>query len=186
MKKLLALILGLALMLSLSACAPKVSPDPVDVGGPDASITDPTTVDPATQNPGTKGTITAQPPAGWEPVAGSVLPLQYMKNTSSFMAKIEGFNGKTLDDVVAQAKQAFSDAFDEVTYIGNVESVTVDGKPGAKFVFTCKIAGMVMKYEYVYVIVGGKTWAITFADFSETFGALQGDYDAILQTVKFQ
>ena len=68
------------------------------------------------------------PPSGWEPVEGSVLQVQYLKNTSSFMVKQESFQSSALDDVVSEAKDMFSGSFEGVEYAGDAEIITVDGK----------------------------------------------------------
>ena len=127
------------------------------------------------------------PPSGWEPVAGSVLPVQYINNTTSFMVKEESyFQSTTIDDVVVEAKAAFENTFDEVAYIGETESITVDGNDAIKILFTCKISDIQMKYEYVYLLIGGAIYAITFGGPSDTFDTLSADYEQILSDIRFR
>lgn len=52
--------------------------------------------------------VSIEPPDGWKPVNGSVLPAQYMKNTASFMVKEERFTGDTLNEVVDEALEIYS------------------------------------------------------------------------------
>jgi predicted RNase H-like HicB family nuclease len=130
--------------------------------------------------------IVVEPPTGWEPVTGSVLPVQYLKNTASFMVKEEPFQGKTLDEVVTEAKAAFDYAFDNVAYIGEAESITIDEKDAKKIIFTCKISNMQMKYEYVYLFAGSGVYAITFGDLEDNFDSQAADYEEILGNIHFE
>jgi len=130
--------------------------------------------------------IEIAPPAGWEPVAGSVLPVQYLKNTSSFMVKKESFQSTALDDVISEAKGAFEGSFEGVEYAGDAESIAVDGNDARKLIFTCEVSGMQMKYEYVYLTVGGALYAITFGGPADTFDSLSADYEQILADIRFQ
>ncbi len=129
--------------------------------------------------------IEVTPPEGWEPVEGSVLPVQYMKNTSSLMVKEEPYASNTLDEVVSESLEIFKNAFDNVTVLGDSESIKVDGYDAKKVTFTCEVSGLSMKYLYVYVIVEGKTYVITFGDISDSFDTLTADYEAILNNIKF-
>ncbi|MDF2686594.1 MAG: hypothetical protein K0S55_1776 [Clostridia bacterium] len=131
------------------------------------------------------GNIKVTLPEGWEPVEGSVLPVQYMKNTASFMIKEEGFAGPTLDDVVKQAEAAFESAFENVEIEGTGTG-SVDGNDSREMVFTCDIGGMKMKFDYVYAIVDGKTYAITFADLEETYNDLESEFGEIFRSIKFE
>jgi hypothetical protein len=126
------------------------------------------------------------PPSGWEPVEGSVLPVQYMKSTSSFMVKKEDFQSKAIDDVVSKAKETFESAFGKITYIGEPESIMIDGNDARKIIFTCEVSNMQMKYEYVYLFAGGSVYAITFGGPSDTFDSLSADYDQILTDIRFK
>ncbi len=124
-------------------------------------------------------------PEGWEPVEGSAIKIQYLKGTASFMAKTESFPTTNLDEVTAQAISMFKEAFTNVETIGSTESITIDGKDARKFFFTANVAGIKMKYEYVYVLVDNQIYAITFGDAASTFDNLLTDYQAILDGMKF-
>lgn len=131
--------------------------------------------------------ITITPPEGWEPVEGSTVPVQYLKNTASFIVKNEDFfSSKDLDVVVEEAKAAFSDTFDNVQYLGDVETATIDGKDARILQFTCEVSGMSMKYKYAYLVADGVVYAITFGDLAATFDSLSADYDTILADIKFE
>ena len=45
---------------------------------------------------------------------------------------------------------------------------------------------MQMKYEYVYLFVGEKVFAITFGDLAATFDSLSADYEQILKGIRFE
>lgn len=186
MKKIMTIGLCLVLMITLSGCNKqntpvenKTPPDKVqafsDTQAPDT---------PAKNIEETK--ISISPPSGWEPVAGSVLPVQYLKNTASFMVKKENFSGKTVDDVVKQAKEGFQKVFEKVMYEGETKTITVDSLDARKIVFTCTVSGIQMKYEYVYLFVGENVYAITFGDLANTFDSLSADYEQILKDIRFK
>jgi len=182
MKKIVVLTVCLILMISLWGCgSAKTVPEKAPEKAPAAAAQSPA----STPANNTNIKISITPPSGWQPVAGSVLPVQYLKNTASFMVKKETFSGKTLDDVVKEAKEAFSKAFENVSYIGEPEAITVDGREAKKLVFTCTISKMPMKYEYVYLLVEGKVYAITFGDLGQTFDSLKADYGQILKDIHF-
>lgn len=186
MKKLMILCFCFIIMAALSACSSQKTPvqeqKSIDQGqsGQSAQTTSPATAKTAE----TKIQIT--PPSGWQPVTGSVLPVQYMKNTASFMVKKENFTGKTLEEVVQEAKGYFEKSFKDVNYIGQSEKITIGGIDAQKIMFTCKVSGMQMKYEYVYLFVGDKVYAITLGDMANTFDSLSADYEKILKDIRFE
>lgn len=186
MRKVAVITLSLILMLTLFGCGTQKTPlenqKPSDEIQTSADAQSPAAS--ATKNGETK--ISIAPPVGWELVAGSVLPVQYRKNTASFMVKQEKFSGKTVDDVVMEAKKAFESSFQEVMYTGEAEAITVDGFDARKLVFTCTVSKMQMKYEYIYLFAGENVYAITFGDLANTFDALAADYKQILKDLRFE
>ncbi len=147
----------------------------------------PTKVTETTQAPqSSKVKISDAIPDGWESVEGSVLPVQYMKETASFMIKKEMFTADTLDGVVDEAKAIFDKTFDNVKYQGDTEAIQIDGKEAQKIVFTCEVSKMNMKYMYVYVFVGNDLYAITLGNLAENFDSLSTDYETILTKIKFE
>lgn len=131
-------------------------------------------------------TIEITPPQGWQAVEGSVLPVQYMKNTASFMVKEEPFTSDTLDGVVDEALEIYGKTFSDIAVQGETETTTMDGKEAKKLTFTCTISKMNMKYLYVYLFVEGKTYVITFGDLADTFDSLTADYETILENIQFK
>lgn len=130
--------------------------------------------------------IKITPPEGWTPVEGSVLQVQYMKNTASFMVKAEPlFAGKTLDDVSAEAISIFKTTFDDFTLEGEPKSISVDGKEAVKVTFTCTVSKLNMKYQYVYLFVNNTVYSITFGDLADSFDSYSADYETILSQIKF-
>lgn len=130
--------------------------------------------------------ISVHMPDGWDPVKGSVLPVQYMKNTASFMVKEEHFTSDTLNEVVNEALKIYEKSFDNLAVQGDVESVTIDDEEAKKLTFTCTVSDMSMKYLYVYLFAEGKTYVITFGDLADCFDALSEDYETILSEIKFE
>jgi len=182
-KKIIAGLLAGLLLISLAACAGNAA-------GPANPTSDQTT----TSSSGGKASaatdavkILIEPPAGWEPVTGSVLPVQYLKETASFMVKEESLlSGKLLDEAVEQALQVLGNAFKDMTREGDIETITVDGKDARLVVFICTVSKIAMKFEYVYLIAGGKFYAITFGDTAAHFDAAAEDYALILQNIRFE
>lgn len=130
--------------------------------------------------------IEISPPEGWKPMEGSVLPVHYMKSTASFMVKEERFQSTELDAIVTEALGIYQKSFDNVAVVGDVETITVDGKEAKKLIFTCTVGKLEMKYLYVYLLVEGRTYVITFGDLANTFDTLSADYEAILSNIGFK
>lgn len=182
MKKILIILLSGIIIFNLAACS---SADSSSKGTDEKEkSTQSTGQDKA---PKEEVSIEIDPPSGWEPVVGSVLQVQYMKGTASFMVKKEGlFSGKTADDVVLEAKEIFSKTFKDVSYEGEKKAVTINGKDARQIKFTCTVGKIKMKYEYVYLLVGGSVYAITFGDLADNFDSLSKDYEQILKEIKFK
>lgn len=196
MKKYLSLFFILITAVSLCACGQKGS-DPLSEasGTPGASASKTETeasngetgAETASQDK-QEGTVTIEitPPDGWTPVEGSVLPVQYMKGTASFMVKAESFDSATLDDVVNKALGIYQKSFDNLKVQGEVEPFTVDEKDARKLTFTCTVSKMNMKYLYVYLFAADKAYVITFGNQESTFDTLAADYETILSNIKFK
>lgn len=187
-KKVITLILLGLMAFTLSACGNGTGSS---AGGSDAGSK--TAQD--TQNAGISQNNTSQekvkieitPPSGWEPVQGSVLQVQYMKDTASFMVKEESlFSAKNTDDVITEAKGYFEKSFKGVSYEGEAKTITVDGKDAREITFSCTVSSLKMKYTYVYLFAGGKVYAITFGDVAEHFDSLSADYSQILKDIRFR
>lgn len=183
MKRLLAASLAVIIAIALCACTAQSSTSSVQPQGGNESNSQKT---PAPEESKKKISIVIAPPAGWEPIPNSVLQVQYMKDLVSFMVKEERFQGDNLEAVIAEAKGAFEGAFDDVSYIGEPEAITVDNKEAQKLLFTCKVSEMQMKYEYIYLFEGESVYAITFGGPTESFNSLSSDYEQILQNISFQ
>lgn len=209
-KKLLILFLSLVLAVSTSACAKNtttsVTAEDTDntTAAADTEKTEKTekteesVITTTTDESAAAATTTAAatvptevvvsitPPDGWEPVEGSVLPVQYMKGTASFMVVHElYFSSTNLDTVVEEAKGMFSGQFDNVEYIGDPTTITVDGFEARNFIWTCDMSSIAFKYNYTYVKVGESIYSIVLADFTETYDSLSADFDQILTDIKF-
>ncbi len=129
--------------------------------------------------------ITTSMPDGWEKNEESVLAVQYSKGTASFMVTDEPFSSKTLDEVVNDAADIFGNTFDNFTKVGEIESLTIDGKDAKKLTFTCTISSLNMKFMYVYLFAADKVYAITFGDMESSFDTLTEDYNSILSSIRF-
>jgi|GEM_PF-707825 len=206
-KKLLILFLSLVLAVSTSACAKNTTPSVTaeDTDNTTAAVvtektekTEESVITTTADESAAAATTTAAatvpaevvvsitPPDGWAPVEGSVLPVQYMKGTASFMVVHElYFSSTNLDTVVEEAKGMFSGQFDNVEYIGDPTTITVDGFEARNFIWTCDMSSIAFKYNYTYVKVGESIYSIVLADFEETYDSLSADFDQILTDIKF-
>lgn len=193
MKKYISLFIIIILVISLCACSKKDQNISVETSASfslESSTSEPanpteTTSAPTAKEQGQNITIEVSMPDGWQQVEGSVLPVQYMKNTDSFMVKEELFTGSTLDAVVEEALEIYGNTFDNLNVQGEVEPITIDNKDARKLTFTCVVSKMNMKYIYVYLFVEGKIYVITFGGLEDSFDSLSSDYETILKNIKF-
>lgn len=177
MKKIYLVILALIIVVAMTACGNSEKNT-----SPSSTTTQSQKVSQNTENI-TKEKLNVSVPAGWEANKDSVLEHHYMKNTASFMVKIETFTAKTLDEVVTEAKGKYKNAFKNYKDIGATEDIKIDGKDAKKIVFTCDVGNYNMKYMYVYVFVGKDIYVITFGDLQKSFDSLSSDYQAILNSI---
>ena len=180
------IFVGLAAAVLLGGCAgrPETAAEPTPAP---AASTGAGTSAPAEAARREAGSVSVEitPPAGWEPVAGSVLDVQYQKETASFMVKTEDFGGADLDDVVRQAEAIFTSSFEELRMTAEPEAFTVDGKDARQMIFTCTISGLSMEYWYVYLYASDNLYAITFGDAASAFDSRREDFQIILDTIRF-
>lgn len=183
MKKILISVLSLVLILSLSACGKKAPLETTSTNNTQPQA--PTTQDTSSSTDKKEVTIEIEPPTGWAPVEGSVIPVQYMKETTSFMVKAEPYQSKDLDGVVEEAKSIFEGAFDDVEFSKDIESLKIDGRDAKKMVFSCKVMGLDMKYEYYFLFVKEKVYVITFGGLGTSLDSLSGDFAQIIKDIRF-
>lgn len=129
--------------------------------------------------------LSVELPDGWEKVAGSVLEHQYMKNTASFMIKNENFSTTNLSEITIKAISSFQGAFDDVVMVEEVSDTKVGGYDAKEFTFTAKVGSLSMEYRYIYTVVAGQVYAITFGDMESTFNNYNNDYQDILGGITF-
>jgi uncharacterized lipoprotein YehR (DUF1307 family) len=184
-RQLVSVLLGLSIAMVVAACGDATQSQGQGAGTAPASAAASTAAQ-ATVAPVGGAKIKVTVPEGWQAVEKSVVPAQYMKGTTSFIAKTESFAVADLDGIIKQALAAFERSFSNVTVQGKPEPITVDSKEGRKLVFSCDVSGLKMKYMYVYVRVGGQIWALTFGGMADSFDALDADYQAILSGIKFE
>ena len=133
--------------------------------------------------------ITVALPNGWEPVQGSVLEHQYLKNGASFMIKEEkSLNGKTLSESAKTAKQQINKYFDGSKFAED-ELLKVDGYDALSIIYSYEVkAGnslLKMKMQTIYVMVEGTCQTISFGSLENSFDSLSADISKILDGIKF-
>lgn len=182
MKRLLFVILAIALLAALAACGENTTGSTSDQSSVSSASSK---VVSSTATASVKINVTV--PEGWTANEGSAIDAHYMKDTASFMAKKEPlFSAKDLDGIAAEAKSIFSKTFTNVKYEGENKKLTVGGKKAIEFTFTAEVSKLKMKYRYVYVLVDSTVYALTFGDMESTFGSHSADYDTIISSITFK
>lgn len=131
--------------------------------------------------------ITVTPPAGWEPVPGSTALAQYMKGGSSFIvtSDIIPAEAKEPDNYVDFVKGEYQDSFKEVSF-ESTKNVTIAGMEGRELTYSCTVSELSMKFSIYYVLKDGRAYTFTCASMADTFDGLKGDFEAFMNSVKFQ
>ncbi len=187
MKRILTAIILIICVFSLSSCGKNTqlknnTPSNESTAQVEQTLPE---ADPPAEAQNKDAAIETPLPEGWSPVENAIIPVHYMKNSTSFMVKTEPYQSKDLDGVVDECKAAFEGVFDDVV-VESVEELTIDGKDARKMVFTCKVSGLKMKFEYDFLFVGNKVYVITFGDLADTFDNLKSDYEMIIQGIRFK
>lgn len=189
MKRISLIIFSIILIFTFSACSKKNAEETNTTANGAAAQTEQNSPKKEAATSETKAsdtTIEIVPPDGWTLNENSVLPVHYMKGTTSFMVKPEPYQSKDLDGVVSEAKKIFSDTFDDVKFEVESQELTIDGKEARKMIFTCKVSSMNMKYEYDFLFVNEKVYVITFGGASDSFDSLSSDYEQIIKDIHFK
>lgn len=164
------------------------STPPEDAAGSETSEnvteTKPVSSEPGTPDGDLKVTVTA--PDGWEFRETAGIPINYSKDGASFMIKEEPYSGNTLDEVVEQAKGIFEGSFDNVQYIGGVQDLTVAGMDAKKFVFTCEVFDIGMKYQNVFFFVDRDVYVITCGSTEEAYDSCAADFERLIESVRLE
>lgn len=143
----------------------------------------------------TDGTdISVTTPEGWEPVgSGRVHVVDYSNGTAHFWVEKNFIDASNtdLDEMAQAAKSGYegSYVFRNIEFIGEAESITVDGKDARKLGFNYETSqasgGKKMKREDVFLILGEDFYTIVFEDTSDSFDKLAGDFEQILESISF-
>ncbi len=188
MKKLIMILLCVLMMPFLSGCTEQGTTGNPKLPQNTASLSSQgIQTQPETSIPQKEIKVTVDLPHGWTPVEGSQLPAHYIKDGSAvFMVMKQGYTGDTIDAVTEKAKAANENAYKNVKYEGETQSVKVDGKDARKFVCTYDFSGLKMKSMFVYFFYGSDTYTIAFTNFPDSYEALSDDYADILARIKFE
>ncbi len=188
MKKISLILLCVLIMMFLGGCTeqgttgnPKLPQNTASSGGQGNKT------QPGTSIPQKEIRVAVDLPQGWTPVEGSTLPAHYIKDGSAvFMVTKVGYSGDTIDAVTELAKAANENAYKDVNYEGEIESVKVDGRDARKFVCTYDFGGLKMKSMFVYFFYGSEPYTIAFSNFPDSYDALLDDYADILARMKLE
>jgi outer membrane lipoprotein-sorting protein len=139
--------------------------------------------------------ISVTPPKGWKRAgSGEVHLVDYSNGTAHFWVEKNFIDASNtdLDKMAHAAKSGYegSYVFRNIEFIGEAESITVDGKDARKLVFnyeTSQASGSKkMKREDVFLILGEDFYTIVFEDTSDSFDKLAGDFEQILKSISFK
>lgn len=130
--------------------------------------------------------VVISPPDGWERVDSLGFLVHYKNSGASFMVKEEPYSGKTLDDVVQQAKEIFEKSFDKVQFPDDVEDLIVDNKNAKKVIFSCEVFDIQMMYQYIFLFIEKDVYVITFGSTAENYETFDSDFKMILDEIRFE
>ena len=138
--------------------------------------------------------ISITPPGGWEHAdSGGVHLVDYSNGTAHFWVEKNFIDASNtdLDEMAQAAKSGYegSYVFRNIEFIGEAESITVDGKDARKLGFNYETSqasgGKKMKRVDVFLILGEDFYTIVFEDTSDHFDKLAGDFEQILESISF-
>ena len=136
--------------------------------------------------------ISITPPGGWEHAdSGGVHLVDYSNGTAHFWVEKNVIGPSNLDEMAQAAKSGYegSYVFRNIEFIGEAESITVDGKDAKKLGFNYETSqasgGKKMKRVDVFLLLGEDFYTIVFEDTSDHFDKLAGDFKQILESISF-
>jgi len=136
--------------------------------------------------------ISITPPGGWEHKdSGGVHLVDYSNGTAHFWVEKNVIGPSNLDEMAQAAKSGYegSYVFRNIEFIGEAESITVDGKDAKKLGFNYETSqasgGKKMKRVDVFLLLGEDFYTIVFEDTSDHFDKLAGDFKQILESISF-
>lgn len=143
----------------------------------------------------TDGTdISVTPPGGWERAdGGGVHLVDYSNGTAHFWVEKNFIDASNTDlaEMAQAAKSGYegSYVFRNIEFIGEAESITVDGKDARKLGFNYETSqasgGKKMKRVDVFLLLDEDFYTIVFEDTSDHFDKLTGDFEQILKSMSF-
>lgn len=181
------LFMILVCMLTISGCNSASKGSSVNQGSKSQPVEQAKTTPEAPVVKPAQTKITVTPPAGWDPVPGSTAIAQYLKGGSSFIVTADNIpsGSEKPDAYVDFVKGQFSKSFKDINFEGT-KNVAVAGIEGRMLAFTFKVSGMDMKSNVYYVLKGGKAYTFTCGSIVANFDGLKGDFEAFMNSVKFE
>jgi hypothetical protein len=117
--------------------------------------------------------------------------VDYSNGTAHFWVEKNVIGPSNLDEMAQAAKSGYegSYVFRNIEFIGEAESITVDGKDARMLGFNYETSqasgGKKMKRVDVFLISGEDFYTIVFEDTSDSFDKLTGDFEQILKSISF-
>jgi hypothetical protein len=185
MKKVLNILSVLIMLLSIltvSGCSIKSK----ETGSKQGQTSSSTSESQPTPTPQDKQyRVTVIPPAGWNKEESSYAIAQYVKDGASFIIT------SSLVSPEAAAPQSYMDMYkesseDAVTTFEDLTNVIIDGRDGWKLVFNDASPSITVKFNIYCVYMEGRTYTFTCGAESSRFGQFTNDFEAFMNSVKFQ
>lgn len=196
MKKLIAILLTLTLILSLAACGEKDKDDRSDRKNDETEVVAKTTkaaeATKATDEAGETAEATKAPessvelvvtlPDGWEKNEASTSPYQYQNNLATFIITEEkSYASIPLNEGADNYFQTLSSAFDNFKQIGETTEYDMNGIDAIRFTFTAEV-GIDMKYTYFFFKAGSSFYAGTVGTSIDEYPKMEAEIEQIVSS----
>jgi hypothetical protein len=182
--KLMAVVLCISLLVSLTGCGGGGSPD----GDGGETEGGPSNDQGGSETPGGAETgISVTPPAGWEPHVGAGLLAGYRKNGATFQVTRDALpaQASTPDQFMDFVMSMFAETFAN-TEFETAQTLQVAGHESRKLFFTGEMFGLKMKYMVVYVFRSGYAYTLTCGTLLDEFSETESDFQAFVDSFQFK
>ncbi len=131
--------------------------------------------------------LALEPPAGWDRAEDSFFLAKFTKGTATFLVSEESFFSESdLGDVVSEAKQMLTGVFDEVVFVGEADTRSIDGHEGRHFLMTCLVNGVPVTSSYTYLALNGTIYSFILSETSDLWPELVPEEDVLFANIEIQ
>lgn len=187
MKKLIAILLTLTLILSLAACGEKDNDDRSDRKKNDETEVETKTTEKAettkaTEAPESSAELVVTLPDGWEKNEASTSPFQYQKDFATFIiVEDKSYASIPLNEAADNYFETLSSAFDNVKQIGETTEYDMNGIDAIRFTFTAEV-GIDMEYIYFFFKAGSKLYVGTVGTTVDEYSKMEAELEQVVSS----